>query len=102
MISETAVIVASVGKFFLDKKRSILRQKVTMRIGVSKNLHAIKDVLIAINNVRMIKRSINWDAYKVLTKIKQATSFSTYILFPYSKCEAKLRLYNIAWYAVFC
>ena len=59
MISETAVIVASVGKFFLEKKRSILRQKVALRIGVSKNLRAIKDVLIAIYNVLTIKQSIN-------------------------------------------
>ena len=65
MISETAVNAASVGKFFLEKKAySILCQKVAERFWVSKNLRAIKEVLIAINNLRTIRQSVNCDDFK--------------------------------------
>ena len=49
---------------FRKNKRSILCQKVAKRVGLSKNLRPIREVLIVINSVRTIKQSVSYDDFK--------------------------------------
>ena len=75
VISETAVLATSVGIFFLEKKAFC-----QTRLSIKKSAWEL-EVLIAINNERTIKQSVNCDNYKLFNKIKQATAFSTNILY---------------------